>query len=107
MVGSYGFKARGGSFRYMTLDGSTLTEHRGTGNEINFADTFFRSGKKVGLKVLAKSETEIELTVYVDGEKIGSLVKTRVTGEVAETEAFAKVELTSAVYTLTLLNVKR
>lgn len=107
MIGSYGFKARGSSFRYMTLDGSTLTEHRGTGNEINFADTFFRSGKKVGLKVLAKSETEIELTVYVDGEKIGSLVKTRVTGEVAETEAFAKVELTSAVYTLTLLNVKR
>ncbi len=91
----------------MTLDGSTLTEHRGTGNEINFTDTYFRSGKRVALQVLAKSETEIEITVYVDGEKIGSLIKPRVSGEIAETEAFAKVELTFAVYTLTLLNVER
>ena len=99
-IGSYGVYYRGSCFRVSEIkNGNYVASEPRTlvGNGIN--SSVFNAGVRFGMSVTIKDEKTVTITLFVNGENIGSVEVARRPSEIASENAVFGVEITTHVTT--------
>lgn len=97
-IGSYGVYYRGSCFRVSEIKNGNYTESSPRtliGNGIS--SSVFNAGVRFGMSVTIKDEKTVTITLFVNGENIGSVDVSRRTDEIAAENAVFGVEITTHV----------
>ena len=106
-IGSYGVYYRGSCFRVSEIKNGNYAELSSRtliGNGIS--SSIFNSGIKFGMSVSVKDEKTVTITLFVNGENIGSVDVSRRSDEIASENAVFAVEITSHVTSAQINAVK-
>ena len=97
-IGSYGVYYRGSCFRVSEIKNGNYAESSPRtliGNGIS--SSVFNAGVRFGMSVTIKDEKTVTITLFVNGENIGSVDVSRRTDEIASENAVFGVEITTHV----------
>ena len=97
-IGSYGVYYRGSCFRVSEIKNGNYAESSPRtliGNGIS--SSVFNAGVRFGMSVTIKDEKTVTITLFVNGENIGSVDVSRRTDEIASENAVYGVEITTHV----------
>ena len=97
MIGSYGVYFRGGGFRAAIVEDGAPKEYSPRTYAAYLGNSVFNQGILLGLSVIARDESTVTLTIYVNGVESGSCDIPRVSDEIDAGQANYSVTITGHV----------
>lgn len=97
MIGSYGVYFRGGGFRAAIVQDGAPKEYSPRTYAAYLGNSVFNQGILLGLSVIARDESTVTLTIYVNGVESGSCDIPRVSDEIDAGQANYSVTITGHV----------